>query len=286
MTYKYPNVVFDFTAKVPEGAVMALQPMMADLIDTLAVKYAGWQFIAVDGKYTDEHCNRIEAHNFRVMDDSNPRKEIGAIGIHHRYVATSGRREVCYSIQNRRISHSRSRGYRVVTKDKKLAIKTVANFFTPEPLADRLVEARQLAIDNITNRTHKRTASMNLHLATVLPHMQEFVYSHWDEFAATTSADVLDEATRVKTLQEEISGLESLQPKNQKSGKLLTVLIERDKYAVLHDGRVSVLDVDEVPPDMKRAIGMLKLNDVGAVLPGIGVRVANESFYIHVPDEV
>ena len=77
-----------------------------------------------------------------------------------------------------------------------------------------------------------------------------------------------------------------LQGLAEKTKEMLTVLIEGDKYVVLHNGNMCVFTQDGLLPEMRQRIGMLKLVDVGSVLPDVGARVRADAFMIIAPDDM
>lgn len=122
----YPNVVLhDDIIKHPTHATShyTMHPMMAALLDVLAVKYSSWMFKchAVKPGVEVEGRTPVTIIGFLVMDKGDT---VGTVGLDTRYHANRGA-ERCYKIYNQRISRSRERGSSTLTTNIKHAIKTI-----------------------------------------------------------------------------------------------------------------------------------------------------------------
>lgn len=268
MTYKYPNV--DLSAadinNPPKPTVIS--PFMAELVDAVAMKYPQW---LIQGWSGHETLNEIGVTKFKVFDNDNPRKEVGTIGLSNRYHRNKGS-ELVYAISNNRIAMERDRGQTMLTKDVKQAMKTIRQYFMPPPIADRLDELTSRAHDftcSILSRyNHQVTASR----ATAYPVIQHFLSSNWESFVATLEPAMKQHVEELMELEHETAGIFNL-TNGINNNKLLTVLIDNDKYVVSYAGVISSRTSNELPDEVRRCIGMLKLADVHVVIEGIGMRL-------------
>jgi hypothetical protein len=284
MSYKYPNVSVDFGTKTSPGMTFIFHPMLADLLDTLAIKYSSWQFVGTEGKYADEARTQIRVHTMVVLNDENPRVDVGTVRITNRYHRDKGT-QLTYSIYNGRIANSRERGHTVTTIDKKLALKTIAKYFTAVPVTERLNDALHDAQQRVS-RTYQHVASrIHIKVGTAFPYMKSYIYKHWDDFLATVPESTVPIMREMLALEAELAQLESLKNPSGSGQVSLTVLTEHDKYTVLHNGRISVWDAHALPTEVRQAIGMLKLSEIGAVVPEVGVRMTSSTFSITVPSK-
>jgi hypothetical protein len=109
--------------------------------------------------------------------------------------------------------------------------------------------------------------------------MIKFATDNKDAFMATLDAREQEIFTNLVEVNESL-GLHRLIRSQAEKGELLTVLIENDKYVLLHNQTIYVKSSEELPEDLRVAIGMLKLVEVSEVLEGKGVKTAPNAFVI------
>jgi hypothetical protein len=112
--------------------------------------------------------------------------------------------------------------------------------------------------------------------------MQRFVRDNWELFISTLApADraEIDNLSELEANQTELLWLSSA----LSDGKVLTVLIDNDKYVVRYGGEISVWESEELPDEVRQRIGMLKLADVHVVIENTGVKTP-KGFIVVAPD--
>lgn len=279
MLSPYPNVVLhEDIIKHPDHAnrTYEMHPMLASLLDGLAVKYSQWVFkCSATKRYQD--TNRVTIMGFLVFDKGN---SVGKVALDTRYHSLRGS-ELCYKISNERISRSRERGSSTMTANIKHAVKTIESFFTPAPIRERLGELRLAGVSLIERTSSQAYREVRNYAEDLNPHIHRYLRIHKDQFLQELDPEIAKTATQAFEAQDKAMELQGLE---EKSKELLTVLIEGDKYVVLHNGNMCVFTQDGLLPDMRQRIGMLKLVEPGQVIPNIGVRVRVDAFMILPPD--
>lgn len=279
----YPNVVLhDDITKHPDHPTSnyTMHPMMAALLDVLAVKYSSWVFKCNAIKTTGaevEGRTPVTIMGFLVMDKGDV---VGTVGLDTRYHATRGS-ERCYKVYNQRLSRARERGSSTLTTNVKHAIKTIETFFTPPPIREQLGAIYYAGRENLDSSY--RVASMRVrdYAEDLNPHIQEYININKDQFLQWLSPDNAKLAIAAFEAKGKAQEMEALREKGK---DMLTVLIEGDKYTVLHNGNMCVFAQDDLLPEMRQRIGMLKLVEPGSVLPDVGTRVNANAFLIVAPD--
>ena len=279
MSYKYPNVDLSYPGLHASGLEVTVQPFLAQLVDAIAVKYPAWLLIGGSGTESD---NKVVARKFRVMNDANPREEVGVIGVGHRY-GKSGHRELVFEISCPRLSMARDRGSVLRTKELKVAMKAVKQHFTPLPVSAQLDEVRSKAGDFVRSTAFRYGNELTTTRNKLYPLMQQYVSRNLQAFMATLEVPE-QELMNTMLEQETAFGYIKLLETEIKADKVLTVLIEDDKYVVRYDGHISAWDSEELPHTVRQRIGMLKLTDPNIVVEGVGVKT-NKGFIVALPPE-
>lgn len=279
MSYKYPNVDLSYPGLHASGLEVTVQPFLAQLVDAIAVKYPAWLLIGGNGIESD---NKVVARKFKVMNDANPREEVGVIGVGHRY-GKSGHRELVFEISCPRLSMARDRGSVLRTKELKVAMKAVKQHFTPLPVSAQLDEVRSKAGDFVRSTAFRYGNELTTTRNKLYPLMQQYVSRNLQAFMATLEVPE-QELMNTMLEQETAFGYIKLLETEIKADKVLTVLIEDDKYVVRYDGRISAWGSEELPHTVRQRIGMLKLTDPNIVVEGVGVKT-NKGFIVALPPE-
>jgi hypothetical protein len=282
MTYKYPNVDLSYPGLYDPYSERqtVVPPFMAQLVDAVAVKYPHW---VVRGIRTRNRTTALEVDTFSVLDDSNPRKILGNIGVTSRFNKNNGI-EAVFFVTCHRLEVARNRGSELKTKDLKVVMKALKEFFEPPPVSEQLDDVYEEARDVIAATTRQYKGAVEAARETTFPLMQQYARSNWEHFVDTlepTDARVIQDLV----IKEDALGAISHALSKFKSDEMLTVLTTDDKYVVRYKERVSAWDSDELPAEVRRRIGMLKLTDVHVVLEGVGVKVRNNGFVIMPPPE-
>lgn len=279
MTYKYPNVDLSYPGLHVDGLEVTVQPFLAQLVDAIAVKYPTWLLIGTRGTEFD---NKVLVRSFKIMNNNNPREEIGVIGVGHRY-GKSGQKELVFEISCQRLLMARDRGSQLRTKELKIAMKAVKQHFTPLPVAALLDEVRNKASDFVRSTIHRYGNNLSHTRNKAYSVMQHYIKSNVQAFMATLAApeqELMNTLLEQETALDYINALET----EIKTDKVLTVLTEDDKYVVRYDGRISVWDSEELPYTVRQRIGMLKLTDPNIVVEGVGIKI-KQGFIVASPPE-
>jgi len=279
MTYKYGNVILDTSElmhRIPpkdDGTPPDLRVggFMAELIDTLAVKYPLWLF---ELSYISSVSNdTVEAVRFDVFNEDNPRKQVGWVSISSRYV--QGIRETVYAVGGERVTQMRERGSDIHTKFVKVAVKAVNKYFTPAPLDERLPQVQVSGSRVIHYALQKAKSDVACNQQDIQHAFDKFIEANWSMFLSGLNPQELELAIERVELARSCEELSKLHHETLNKQNMLTLIIENDKYIVQSIKGISVYSSEELPEEVRMKIGMLKLTDIQEVLPNIGVRTNN-----------
>jgi hypothetical protein len=278
MLSPYPNVILhEELASKPSHPhnTYTMHPMLAQLLDVLAVKYSQWVFKC--SSVREREPNKVTIMGFLVLDKGNV---VGKVGLDTRYHRSRGS-EMCYKIYNERISKARERGSSTLTTNIKQAVRVIESFFTPAPIRERMGDLCLLGRNNLSMEQRRAERDLRDAHNEISPHIREYIDAHREHMMQWLSPDI---AAKLVAKYELHDKLKAMQQMSQDANQMLTVLIEDDKYTVLHNGNISVLQQEGLSHELRQRLGMLKLVESGEALPNVGVRMRPDAFMITAPD--
>ena len=270
-----PNMLAE-RHKNPEHKPVSTYAKVYPLIEALALKKPQWKFIAHRYHGGD---TKYWGYAFRVCEG---REVLGEI------VMSYGRRDDdAFEIRNKRIQDSRERGGSAKTKDVKKAIKLVLKSFGAKTISEQVEEALQQTVDATWRVASDRSGTFQ----TMFRHMQEHLFTHimdnYNELAPIAIQNGADATVVGKLLPayEEYRITKEIETcKANNTGAVVLTL--GSEYAVtLWDHSAGGMQThmhttDTLPIHIKRSVGLLKLVEVKHFLKGVGVKIADTTFFV------
>lgn len=314
-----PNIFIAYAKGEPRTEVK-IEGNLLLLTEKLAVKYPQWSFVAtnywpasasfqppsyqargVNVHEGQEHLGDIHVdkynpsgrltyltNNWRIQEARGVnvyegQEHLGDIHV-DRYNPSD---TLTYLIDNWRIQEAAARGRPIKTKSMDTAVKTVAKMFKAKTLSERM----STAVDTTSTRLYHVHQSRGTAFRDAYTHVMHYLapyimenYSSIMDIAVKAGANK-DTSERLETYYAEHKITEDmfLRWKN-KSGAV--VLLKGIEYALLsRDAKgkyehIQTFSTETLPTHIKQAVGMLKLLDTQQFLKGVGVRVADDVFFI------
>lgn len=274
-----PNIFIASKKGEPREEVKVQENLLL-LTEKLAVKYPQWSFVTTNYWPASAATPSYQARGINVYEGQ---EKLG--DIHVDKFNPSG--TFTYLINNWRIQEASTRGGPTKTKSMDAAIKTVAKMFKARTLSERMSNAVGIA-STLLYHVHQSRATLfrdsyNHVVHYLVPYIMEN-YPNIMDIAVQAGANK-DTSERLETYYAEHKITEGmfLRWKN-KSGTV--VLLKGIEYALLsRDAKgkyehIQTFSTETLPTHIKQAVGMLKLLDTQQFLKGVGVRVANDVFFI------
>ena len=270
-----PNMLAE-RHKNPEHKPVATYSKVYPLIETLALKKPQWKFIAHRYHRGDE---KDLGYAFRVCEG---REILGEI------VMSYGRRdEDAFEIRNKRIQDSRERGGSAKTKDVKKATKLVLKSFGVKTITERVEEALALTTESTWRVASDRSSTFQ----SLFRHMQEHLFTHIMDNYKELAPIAIQNGADPKTVGMLLPAYEEYRITKEietcKANNMgAVVLTLGSEYAVtLWDHSAGGMQThmhttDTLPTHIKRSVGLLKLVEVRHFLKGVGVKIADTTFFV------
>jgi hypothetical protein len=272
-----PNVLKEEKKAEATGDKYRLNPFLARLILPLARRNPQWLFIHSHDKRTPLDSDGVrDVTHFIVYEGG---EELGWIRRGTRW--GSGINEQVFEFDNSRLRSKRQRGGSTMTKDRARAIRTIENTFYAKTNEEWVAIARNV----VATKTNQISASAGVEVMRTKSRLGEplwdYALGRWDTVGPEICASEA-EAAKVPEQVETVRQTGEIHDKWTNS-KVWVVVLRGSRYLVEHQANrevVQVMESDELPDRLRLGIGMLKLQEVGEMIPGIGVRAADDVFMV------
>lgn len=273
----YENIVLKKQDRFGDGVLRQSEviPFLAPFIDKLALKYPHWVF--TEKNTTDNETTKKSFANRFVVEDG--REILGYIDYCMFNDKEGGGKQ--YRITNERVERLRERGYGIRTKHIDKAMKHVAKMFgkknVSEILATAITEtesAMKIGIWNKERDVNNLWGSLNIEV-------KKFVLENYEAFSSTVISTLIDNA--VNKLPVTIAEYKSALHINEEwaVNNAFVIHIDSVNYYVKNlNEPFKVMESNELPDHMRRAVGLLKLSEDGTIIDGVGLRVDGATFLV------
>ena len=286
VTLTLPNIQFkikkDRLIRSTNPDDVRIMPHVKPFVEKLAMKHPQWQFVNSPRGWNichdrDEKLEFVEVDEFDIYAN---KELLGSIGSDH---GRNGAR--VFTMTNERIRKVRERGSATKTKDLDKAIKIFGKMFGAKSVHERIEEVVAGA-ENITRAVFSdRSYAFSRVYDRLGKHLQDHIMDNLQEFTdiALTKNFPQDLANSLPNLYAEFKTTEEIyRCLDDKKGDV--VLIHGNDYAVTNlneaNRETKIYSTDNLPPHIKRGVGMLKLVEKEHFISGIGTKVSDTSFYI------
>lgn len=274
-----PNIFITSKKGEPHKEVKVQENLLL-LTEKLAVKYPQWSFVATNYWPASAATPSYQARGINVYEGQ---EKLGDICVDK--FNPSG--TFTYLINNWRIQEAAARGGPTKTKSVNTAIKIVGKMFKAKTLSERMCNAVGIASTLLYHVHQSRGTAFRDAYNHVVHYLAPYImenYSSIMDIAVKAGANK-DTSTQLETYYAERKITEDmfLRWKN-KSGTV--VLLKGIEYALLSRDtkdkyeHIQTFSSETLPLHIKQAVGMLKLLETQQFLKGVGVRVANDVFFI------
>jgi hypothetical protein len=272
--YRAPNIVHETAilnaVKLPAG--ITPYEIIAPLLDRLAKYHPEWTFVSSLVVIQNDGSHRVSS--YRVYEN---KEYLG-------YFATASRN---YSkvilLDGPRISKVVDRGKGKRTGDIKKAVKIAEEYFRPTTSDEHLKSLRILTSSIINEKQAAARGRFQTEFHPLSDAVTTYVLENWDTTKAALRDKGLyvDDAVNFQELYEKTQAMDRLAAaKNQAHG--VNVWVSNGDYHVINFSAKNrtVYQSDTLPVGMKGKLGMLKMLNVGDVLPDVGARITETGFFV------
>jgi hypothetical protein len=270
------NVVWEQSIERPvvEGMVVAIHPELEDVLDKLMRERPTWRFKSNQDFYGGSGGIR-RANTFNIYDGD---EALGRLWVEHHWRDGTPR----FFFTNFRLEQQRQRHRANYTTKPDVAAKRIIKAFHLKTPSERAADANTAAKSAASKISSDASWPLRRAKGTLEKALYAYALQNWGAIKDQLGPDAAkvdlpavsraaDDATEI---QEAVSSHKGCNVQISPNGTYLVSRGEANGYhvATLHDG--------ELEPNMRGSLGLLKLMEDGAFIPGIGVRINANHYFV------
>jgi hypothetical protein len=272
---------YDDAASEERAGRSKVHPFMVPLIEALQHKRPHWEFEAASsgnvnyGDATNENPTVLHS-SFDIYDNG---EKIG--GIYREYKGSG----TVYAARSHRISAKRQIGTSKMSKHLKTIVSEVLKECYPRTLVEIADEKYKKSQEAMQQATYKDKRAHMHSVDLMRDSMLAYLTSgdRWAEFeAAADKPSIMQAKSTYHTLAENARVASDIAVAHH------ILLIERPRDIVIKpfDGAAHSTSLDGLSDHIKTSLALLKMTEVDTIVEGVGIRTAEDTFYIVIKKEV
>jgi hypothetical protein len=249
-----------------------VHPFMVPLIEALQLKRPHWEFEATGfgTRGVGEYSNNVLHDTFYIYDNGD---KLGTIERDYYGDANT------YAAGNHRINAKRQVGMRKKSKHLKVITAEILKEFYPLTIDELAAEKYKKAHSAMQQATYRDRRASTHNIEKLHEPMLAYLTSgdRWAEFLA-----VQDKPEVMRAKETYYSLAESARVAKDIGGAHHVLLIERPRDIIVKpfDGAAHSTNLDQLSDHIKTSLALLKMTEKDTLIDGVGVRTADDTFYI------
>jgi hypothetical protein len=269
-TYYTANGVDPATIERVKDSVV--HPFMVPLIEALQHKRPHWEFEArgFGNRGIGDDVNLVLHHTFDIYDNG---EKLGYIEKDYNRGAS------VYAAGSHRINAKRQVGGRKMSKHLKVVAAEILKEFYPRTLEELASDKYQKAFNAMQQATYKDRRASIQNIEKLHEPMLAYLTSgnRWAEFLAVQDKP---EVMRAKEAYHGLAESARVADSISKSHHILLIERPRDIIVKPFDGVAQSTNLDALSDHTKTSLALLKMTEKDTLVDGVGVRTADDTFYI------
>lgn len=249
---------------------------MLPLIEELCKHRPQWTFKSLNASI---NTDVVAAHHFDVYENG---QTLGEISVESGYRVDIGS-VTYYRYDNPRLTHKRQRGIWNKTSKLDLAVKNILKAFHAKTLAETIVEVERQIEVKLNENTRTANADFDSGFRRMGAFITGYVMKHWDTIAPelkARGAPVPDDLPERLATRKEAEATELAY--RDKEG--FTVITRGSDYIMVRgfgdERETEVKSSEQLTDNIRRNLGFLKLSEGSRIIPNVGVRLNENTFFV------
>jgi hypothetical protein len=249
-----------------------VHPFMVPLIEALQVKRPHWEFEAssMGTRGVGEYSQNVLHSTFDIYDNG---EKLGTI--YREYRGDSN----VYAARSHRISNKRQIGTSKMSKHLKTIVSEVLKEMYPRTVTEIADEKYKTSFEAMRQATYKDKRVYLHTVDTMRDAMLAYLTTggRWDEFEAVEDKpDIMKAKTTYRTVADNARVADDLVRADH------VVLIERPRDIIVKgsNGLSHTSSLELLPDGVKTKLALLKMGETGTIIPEVGIRTGDDTFYI------
>jgi hypothetical protein len=249
---------------------------MLPLIEELRKHRPQWTFKSANVVINGEV---VGAHHFDIYENG---QSLGEISVESGYRADTGS-ITYYRFDNPRLARKRQRGIWSKTSKLDLAVKNILKAFHAKTLAESIVEIEQAVESKLSGNTHLVNRAFDTSYRSISQFIMGYVMNNWDTIAPklkAMGAPVPEDLFNLLADRNEAEAVE-LAYRNKEG---FTIITRGSDYVMVRgfgdERETEVKSSEQLTDNIRRNLGFLKLTEGSAIIPNVGVRLNENTFFV------
>ena len=258
-----------------------VKPTALEFVMAIAKKHPTWtitpETISRDYKhveYNGRMCSEVDALWAYEFNVAQGKDVLGRIGAEY----WGGQK---FFITNDRIRKQRERGSITRTGDIKKAIKLVEKMFFPKTDAEVIKEITVRGKDLLGNYRYRKNSDFNDLWRNMSNSALSFVRDNLEEFRAYTSHSSITGLDRFEEIWDARDKARTLEDAYADGSASMVTIMGDTYFFTFKDTPIVSFTRDEVSPEIKTKVGMLKLVASGQAIDDVGFKCDDDVFVIN-----
>jgi hypothetical protein len=263
----------------PHVAVSVLHPILVPFVDALIEKRPKWKFVATNraGTVRLDDGTTVFSYSFLKVYENN--ETIGEID--YSYTYRKDESQTSYAYDNERLAAKRQRGSWTKTTKLDKAVKDVLKAFRPKDTTEIVRERMKIVGGTVSHTVQMETRNFTFQYGKLSDQIPNFVMANWEMLSPMMLEAGLQFDPTLPELYETAQTAKAMGASIGQDGGGLSIIVRPNDYLVVRtSGDVEIKTSEELPPEVRRKLGMLKLTEVKQYIPDMGIRCAEDTYFI------
>jgi hypothetical protein len=269
----------------PYQGPAVLAPKLAPLVDAILAQRPKWKFVARQRTGTVLQDDGTSAHAFGALQVYTENDEIlGELDTTYTY--RGGESQLTYTYDNERLSAKRMRGSWSKSTKLDKAVKDVLKNFRPKDTTE-IVRDRMALVGSVVGQTVAEAHNKFIGPYTKLnQQMTNFVMSNWSMLSPMFTEAGIEFDSQMPEIYAAAIKAKEMGESFRPNGGGVTIIVRPSDYLVVRntdtDGKtdVQIKTPEELPAEVRRKLGILKLTELRQYVPDMGVHCAKNTYFI------
>jgi hypothetical protein len=273
----FPNVSINRNpAFVTPTTRFVVHDRILPLIEELCKQRPQWTFKSANQAI---NADVVAAHHFEVYESG---QSLGEISVESGYRADTGS-ITYYRFDNPRLTSKRQRGIWTKTSKLDLAVKNILKAFHAKTLAETIVEVERQIEVKLSENTRTANADFDSGFRRMGAFLTGYVMRNWDTIAPdlkARGAPVPDDLPERLAVRNEAEATQIAY--HSKEG--FTIITRGSDYVMVRgfgdERETEVKSSEQLTDNIRRNLGFLKLSEGSRIIPNVGVRLNDNTFFV------
>lgn len=269
----------------PYQGPAVLTPKLAPLVDAILTQRPKWKFVARQRQGTvlqDDGTNTPAYGTLQVYTEND--EILGELDTTYTYRGNESQLNYCYD--NERLSAKRQRGSWTRSTKLDKAVKDVLKDFRPKNTNEIVRERMSLAGSVVGQVVAEAQKKFMDPYSKLNRQMTNFVMYNWAMLSPMFTAAGIEFDPELPEVYAEAMKAKEMGESYRPDGGGVTIIVRPSDYLVVRNtGKDDKTDVqikapEELPAEVRRKLGILKLTELRQYVPDMGVHCAKDTYFI------